>query len=37
MMEKMQIFIPIAVFFYAIHASHVVSADDFEACACCYA
>ncbi|NIY72572.1 cation:dicarboxylase symporter family transporter [Marivivens donghaensis] len=27
----MQIFIPIMVFFYAIHASHVVSADDFEA------
>lgn len=31
MIEKMQVLIPIAVFFYAVHASHVVSAKDFEA------
>lgn len=31
MIEKMQILVPIAVFFYAVHASHVVSAKDLEA------
>ncbi len=31
LMEKMQILIPIAVFFYAVHASHVISAKDLEA------
>jgi Na+/H+-dicarboxylate symporter len=30
MIEKMQILVPIAVFFYAVHASHAVSAKDLE-------
>jgi Na+/H+-dicarboxylate symporter len=31
LMEKMHFLVPIAVFFYAVHASHVVSADDLVA------
>ena len=31
LMEKMQILIPVAVFFYSVHASHVISAKDLEA------
>jgi len=31
MIEKMQFLVPIAVFFYAVHASHVVSAQDMSA------
>ncbi len=31
MMERMQILVPIAVFFYAVHAAHAMSADNLEA------
>ncbi len=31
LMEKMHFLVPIAVFFYAVHASHVVSAEDLVA------